>query len=89
MNGSSLHKEQRMNELIKRLNGANMDIDLAMPKDLIAWEQNQCPWNEAEKTNEHKCAVKNISLCRYFCGVEYMDTLLCCYPHPNPFAGGK
>jgi hypothetical protein len=89
MNGSSLHKEQRMNELIKRLNGANMDIDLATPKDLIAWEQNQCPWNEAEKTNEHKCAVKNISLCRYFCGVEYMDILLCCYPHPNPLAGGK
>ncbi len=35
-------------------------------------------------TTEHKCAVKNVSICRYFCGVEYMDKLLCSYPNPNP-----
>jgi hypothetical protein len=73
-----------MSELIKKLHGANIDVDLATPKDMIAWEQDQCPWNEAENTNEHKCATKNISICRYFCGVEYLDMLLCCYPHPNP-----
>ena len=78
-----------MSELIKKLKGANMDIDLATPKDMIPWEQDTCPWNEAEKTNEHKCAVKNISICRYFCGVEYLDTLLCCYPHPNPLESEK
>lgn len=62
-----------------------MDIDLATPEHGISWKQDKCPWNEVENTNEHKCAVKNISLCPHFCGVDYMDTLLCCYPHPNPF----
>lgn len=75
-----------MNELIQKLTGANMDIDLASPGGSIAWEQQKCPWNEAEKTDAHRCAVKNISLCPYFCGVEYLDTLLCSYPHPNPLA---
>jgi hypothetical protein len=65
---------------IHRLKGANMDIDLATPRDQIAWEQDHCPWNEAENTDEHRCAVKNVSICRYFRGVEYMDTLLCSYP---------
>jgi len=74
-----------MNETARKLRGANMDIDLATPEGVIAWEQDGCPWNEAEKTDQHKCAVKNKSICRYFCGVEYLDTLLCCYPHPNPF----
>ena len=73
-----------MNPLIKELKGSNMDIDMATPNDMISWHQDICPWNEAEETQEHKCAVKNISLCPYFCGVNYMDTLLCCYPHPNP-----
>jgi hypothetical protein len=73
-----------MDKLIKRLHGANMDIDLATPQGEIPWQQDCCPWNEAEKTDEHKCAVKNISICPYFCGVEYLDTLLCCYPQLNP-----
>jgi hypothetical protein len=74
-----------MESVIRRLAGANMDIDLATPKERITWEQDSCPWNDAEKTREHKCAVKNVSICRYFCGVEYLDRLLCCYPHRNPF----
>ena len=78
-----------MSEWIKKLNGANMDIDLATAKNMISWEQDGCPWNEAEMTNEHKCAVKNVSICRYFCGLEYLDTLLCCYPHPNPLEGER
>jgi hypothetical protein len=78
-----------MSELIKKFNEANMDIDLATPEKMISWEQDGCTWNEAEMTNEHKCAVKNLSICRYFCGVEYLDTLLCCYPHPNPLQDGK
>lgn len=78
-----------MNETIRKLNGANMDIDLATPKGAISWEQDGCPWNAAENTNEHKCAVKNVSICRYFCGIEYMDTLLCSYPNPNPLEGKK
>jgi hypothetical protein len=76
--------DERMNTLIKKLSGANMDIDLATQPAEIAWEQDQCPWNAAEATNLHRCAVKNISICPYFCGVEYLDTLLCCYPHENP-----
>lgn len=73
-----------MVEVIQRLRGANMDIDLATPTGVISWQQDLCPWNKAENTLEHKCAIKNVSICPYFCGVEYLDTLLCCYSHPNP-----
>jgi hypothetical protein len=72
-----------MNETIQKLKGANMDIDLSSPVGSIPWAQEGCPWNKAEGTNAHKCAVKNISICPYFCGVEYIDTLLCCYPNEN------
>jgi hypothetical protein len=68
---------------IRKLKGANMDIDLATPKSDIAWTQDACPWNAAEGSSEHRCAVKNISLCPYFRGVEYPDTLLCSHPDPN------
>lgn len=74
-----------MDENIQKLKGANMDIDLASPQGSIAWEQDGCLWNKAEDTDVHKCAVKNVSICPYFCGVEYLDTLLCCYPNENPF----
>ena len=70
---------------IQRLKGANMDIDLATVQSQIAWEQDPCPWNDAEQTRDHQCAVKNVSICQYFCGVEYLDTLLCSYPSPNPY----
>jgi len=73
-----------MKPVIHKLRGANMDIDMATPQEEIAWKQDQCPWNADEHTYGHHCAVKNISICPYFCGVEYLDTLLCCYPHPNP-----
>lgn len=73
-----------MDSKIIKLKGANMDIDLVTDEKSIDWEQDKCPWNKIEKTNEHKCAVKNISICSYFCGVEYEDTLLCCYPNQNP-----
>jgi len=70
---------------IKELKGANMDIDLATKSDKISWEQDQCPWNKADNTNKHKCAVKNISICKYFCGIKYLDTILCSYPNKNPY----
>jgi hypothetical protein len=70
--------ELKMEETIRKLKGANMDIDLATPQVDISWEQERCPWNQAENTDLHRCAVKNVSLCRYFRGVEYLDTLLCC-----------
>ena len=70
---------------MNKLTGANMDIDLATPADQISWQQAKCPWNAHENTEKHRCAVKNISICPYFCGVEYMDTLLCCYPEENPY----
>jgi hypothetical protein len=76
-----------MTSPIQKLKGANMDIDLATPQAEIAWEQEKCPWNAAETTTRHRCAVKNISICPYFCGVEYLDTLLCCYPYENPLKG--
>ncbi len=73
-----------MNPAIKKLSGANMDIDLATPGGRISWEQERCPWNEAERTDEHRCAVKDVSICLYFCGLEYLDSVLCCYPLENP-----
>lgn len=73
-----------MKQQVRKLKGANMDIDLATPRGNIAWNQDNCPWNEAEGKGAHKCAVKNVSICPYFCGVEYLDTLLCCYPNENP-----
>lgn len=75
-----------MNENIRKLKGANMDIDLATPRGNISWEQDRCPWNEADNTTVHRCAVKSVSICPYFCGVEYLDTLLCSYPNENPLS---
>ena len=71
---------KQMNK-IKELQGANMDIDLI--SENINWNQAGCPWNEAENTKEHKCAVKDTSICRYFCGIKYLDTVLCSYPYEN------
>ena len=73
-----------MNEVIRKLDGANMDIDLSTPGDQILWDQDKCPWNEVDGTGDHRCAVKNVSICLYFCGVEFMDFVLCCYPNENP-----
>jgi hypothetical protein len=53
-------------------------------KRFIVWGQDTCPWNAADASAVHKCAVKNVSICPYFCGIEYLDSVLCCYPHPNP-----
>jgi len=62
-----------------------MDIDLAAPGGEIAWrQQDGCPWNAAEGSTDHRCAVKSVSICRYFLGVEYLDTVLCCYPVDGP-----
>jgi len=67
---------------IKKLRGANMDIDLASEQN-VEWHQDECPWNKAENTNIHKCAVKNTSICPYFRGIEYLDTILCSYPQKS------
>ena len=72
---------------IRKLDGANMDIDLLTPEKDIHWKQDKCPWNKADGTNNHKCATKNISICPHFCGIEYLDNILCCYPHENPLKG--
>lgn len=54
-----------------------MDIDLNSEVKNIHWEQDECPWNKKEKTKKHKCAVKNVSLCKYFKGIKYPDIVLC------------
>ena len=69
-----------MSENIRKLDGANMDIDLVTPQTNISWKQDACPWNIAENTREHRCAIKNISICPYFYGIEPSDTVLCSYP---------
>ena len=73
--------------VVRKLDGANMDIDLVSGSGSIGWKQDPCPWNEAERTDSHRCAVKNVSIWPYFCGIEYLDNILCCYPAHNPFEG--
>ncbi len=65
--------------MVKKLKGANMDVDLTSKQEDLAWEQDKCPWNIKENTNSHKCAVKNVSLCKYFKGIEYPDIVICNY----------
>ncbi len=77
------------NKIIKKLDGANMDIDLTTDQKDIHWGQDKCPWNEADGNKKHKCAVKNVSICPYFCGIEYLDNVLCCYPNENPNKGNE
>lgn len=66
-----------MDGRIRQLRGANLDIDFSCAE----FGDSKCPWNEAEGTEEHRCAVKNTSICPYFCGVRYLDSVLCGYPH--------
>lgn len=56
-----------------------MDIDFSN----LAFGNSKCPWNEKENTNEHKCAIKNTSICKFFCGIQYLDSVLCSYPNEN------
>ncbi len=65
-----------------------MDIDLTSGGQ-TSWKQSKCPWNQAESTDIHKCAVKNTSFCYYFCGIEYADNKLCCYPVKNESIDNK
>jgi hypothetical protein len=69
-----------MTESLRKLSGANMDIDLTTSPSQIAWQQDCCPWNLAENSSQHKCAVKNTSICPFFCGIEPLDVVLCSYP---------
>jgi hypothetical protein len=70
-----------MTESYRKLAGANMDIDLITPPNQIEWQQDQCPWNRVENSDQHQCAVKNISICPYFRGIEPLDIVLCGYPN--------
>lgn len=69
------------NKKVKELKGANMDIDLV--SENVDWKQTSCPWNDEENTKEHKYAVKDMSICKYFCGIKYLDSVLCSYPYEN------
>ncbi len=64
---------------MKELKGANMGIDLTSEEKDITWKQDKCPWNEAENTDKHKCAIKDVSLCKHFKGIKYPDIVLCNY----------
>jgi len=45
-------------------------------------QKNKCPWNEADKTDDHICGLRDTSLCKYYCGIEEHD-VLCSYPHTS------
>jgi hypothetical protein len=63
-----------------KLKGANMDIDLTTPEREIHWKQDKCPWDKEENTEKHRCAIKNISICKYFRGIKPLDIVICAYP---------
>ncbi len=65
-----------------KLKGGNLDLDLCSG-DSVPWKQDPCPWNESEKADIHKCAVKNTSICPFFAGLgdgNVLDTVLCTFP---------
>lgn len=64
---------------VRELRGGNMDIDL-VPKAGLTWQRDTCPWNDAEQSTAHRCAVKDTSICRYFMGIKPDDLVLCAYP---------
>jgi len=66
--------------IVQKLTGANMDIDWRQPGS-IAWQQD-CVLEQAEGSAAHHWRLKT-SPFAVFCGVEYIDTLLCCYPNPS------
>lgn len=51
-----------------------MDIDFSSVPGMD-WQPGKCPWGP-----EHQCAVKNTSICKYFEGIEKLDTVICSYP---------
>jgi len=68
-----------------KLKGGNIDLDL-VSADTVPWKQDPCPWNAAEGTLAHRCAIKNTSICEYFVGLgdgDALDTVLCSYPVPR------
>ncbi len=72
-----------------KLRGGNFDLDLCSA-DSVEWEQDPCPWNTAEKTGCHRCAVKNTSICEYLAGLgdrESLDTVYCTYPEKRAGPG--
>ncbi len=73
---------------IKILDWTNMDIDLVSQEN-TSWKQMKCPQNEKDWADSHKCAVKNVSICPYFCWIQYLDNVLCCYPHKNTSKDNK
>jgi hypothetical protein len=64
-----------------KLTGANMDIDLTS-RGKVDWEQDRCPWNVADGSDDHRCAVKDTSICQYFVGIERLDVVLCSFTEP-------
>jgi hypothetical protein len=53
-----------------------MDIDLTSPAGVTDWQQDRCPRHEDAGVSEHRCAVKHVSICPCFRGIEPLDTVL-------------
>lgn len=67
-----------MINMVKELKGADMDIDL-LSNPNIAWKKDKCPWNEKENNENHKCAIKGVSICKHFLGIKDPDIVICNY----------
>lgn len=50
-----------MDNTIHRLKSANMDVALSIPAANIAWQQDACPWNQAESTTRrYNCGQRSL-----------------------------
>ncbi len=73
--------------MAREIKEANLQIDVLPDKD-HRWKQDKCPWNnikDPKDKGKHKCAVKGVSICKYFKGVKDLDTVICAFPEEeNP-----
>jgi hypothetical protein len=77
-----LHEDvaQAPTEIKYKLKGANLCLRMSSPTIKVPWEQDECPWNKAENTDKHECAILSGDVCPYYKGVEGFDNVLCAYP---------
>lgn len=60
------------------ISGADMDIDFQTK----VFGDSNCPWSKDDGVS-HKCAIKGTSICKYFNGVQRLDTVMCSYDEEN------
>ena len=73
-----------MEEKIRELKGANLNISLDTLPGQIVMEQDECPMKNSECKTKNVCVLNNVRVCKYFRGIKVTpdrpDIILCAYP---------